>query len=284
MATHSDAPVFLRVAVPSPLRQQFDYLPPVGGGFNPCIGARIQVPFGHRSVTGLVTAIETQTQIATRKLKRAEEILDKEPLLPETMLALLLRAAEYYHHPLGDVISTAIPALLRQGETPKSFEERLISEPGTDSNQIKGIRQKEILNWLHEAPHGLTREELRSRNYTSAALNSLEKKGLVKWQIKDLSVNPWNSEPFWPGKMTNESDLQPNKEQQAAIATITAPTDKAGAFLLAGVTGSGKTEVYLRVIESVLQQGRQVLVLVPEIGLTPQTLERFTQRFNLPIV
>ena len=201
----------LRVAIPLPLWQLFDYLPPPDVNLETlAIGVRVTVPFGRREVVGLLISIQQNTTLEDTQLKSVKTIIDDKPLLTNWQLNFCQWASDYYHHPIGEVILGTLPKLLRQG---------------------KLITLKKVTSTI---------------------------------------VTPCSS------------SMTLNSAQQLAVDIITQQTDFQ-VFLLAGVTGSGKTEVYLQCLAKVLAQNKQALVLVPEIALTPQTVERFSQRFSVPI-
>ena len=206
----ANEPIFLQIAVPTALRQLFDYLPPEGIDPKTLIpGQRVEIPFQARTLIGILMAINKNSTLPYEKLKRAISVLDAEPLLPNDLLALCQWAADYYHHALGDIFIHALPAGLRK---PKS------------------------------RPGALPKEQ-----------------------------------------SVTETALPLNAEQTLAVRAITDALGRFQPFLLEGVTGSGKTEVYLQAIAAVQALGQQVLVLVPEISLTPQTLARFKARFKGPV-
>lgn len=204
----------LRIAVPTPLRQYFDYLPPKTMGWEHLQpGMRVRIPFRHRELIGVFMGFNNQPEVAWNKLKPVIELIDSEPILSRDILQLCLWAADYYHAPIGEVIACALPTLLRQGKTAKA---KKASEP-----------------------------------------NLVKKEG---------------------------SPLLLNAAQQHAIEVIKTAAKTFQVFLLDGVTGSGKTEVYLQTITHFLNHEQQILVLVPEIGLTPQTIHRFRERFDINVV
>lgn len=205
----------LRIAIPTPLRQLFDYLPPKNCNLQALQpGMRIQVPLKQRELVGILIATTTEPSYPWDKLKSASAIMDSEPIIPMDIWKLCHWASDYYHYPLGEVLAGALPVLLRQGK-PAEF----------------------------------------SKNFTLPAPNK---------KIKE--------------------PLSLNAAQQNAFHLIQAGLNGFHTFLLDGITGSGKTEVYLQVMTEVLNQQKQILVLVPEIGLTPQTIQRFRERYNISIV
>ena len=206
----------LKIALPLPFRKRFDYLPQEETdvlALKP--GMRILVPFQKRKIVGIFLALASETDIDPQKLKSIEAVLDVEPILPPDLLKFCLWAADYYHHPLGEVLHTALPALLRQGKPP---------------------------------------------------------------EIKVKKTSPKGAPlPLIPALTLNE-------KQSEVVQAVIQALEQFSVFTIDGVTGSGKTEVYLHVIAQVIKKAKQVLVLVPEINLTPQTIERFQQRFAVPIV
>lgn len=269
----------LKVAVPVPLRQLFDYLPK--GPHLPCIGSRCEVQFGRRRLIGVVWEHGTAS-VAANTIRPILRSLDEKSVLPPDLLTLCEKAAQYYHHPIGEVLQTALPASLRKGES-ATYEGELvwrITAAGGHAD-LDGLnrapRQKEALLCLQQHNQGLSRPALTSLDISSQALNALAKKGWVELISQPLATATWQNNP-----VLGEAPLTANAEQQAAIDTLLAAKGF-NTHLLDGVTGSGKTEVYLQVMAKHLSAGKQVLMLIPEIGLTPQTIQRFKKRFNVPI-
>ena len=272
----------LRLAIASPLRRLFDYLPP--GGMSAAAvktlqpGLRLRVPFGSRTVTGYLVQVCQDSELADSALKHADTLLDETPLVPATLLQLCDWAARYYHHPPGEVFAAAFPASLRQGKphrpggspgwqlTPRGMG----LPPGALS---RSPRQAEALALLQGAP-AVANELFRARGISPAVLRNLADKELVQ---QCNVAHP-------PTAPTSRPGLTLNPEQAEAVAELLQAGQAFSCHLLEGVTGSGKTEVYLQLIAACLERGRQALVLIPEIGLTPQTLERFRQRFAANIV
>ncbi len=277
----------LRIAVPSPLYRTFDYLPPPGRDLPDLQpGLRVRVPFGRRQVVGFLLETSDSTTLDPAMLRPALAVLDTEPLLPADVLALLQWARRYYHHPPGDVFASALPALLRQGEpaaTPTLPPAWRITAAGRralaeSSVSRRAPAQRLMLDHLARCTDGASPETLRPVVRDSVAtLRALRAKGWVE------RVAATASDPSTPPLPVHHPPLVPNTAQAEAITTITGALEQFQVFLLEGVTGSGKTEVYLRVIEAVLASGRQALVLTPEIGLTPQLLARFRERLPGPL-
>lgn len=273
----------LRLALPSPLRRLFDYLPPAGcatAALQP--GVRLRVPFGRREVVGVLVELSDHSEVPEGKLKPALELLDRQPLLPAALFRLCLWAAQYYQHSLGDTFSWALPVLLRQGEPAEARQERfwLLAEGARadDPRLARAPRQREALKTIAQHPHGVPHSLLGKLQLNRDSLELLLEKRLLCIENRRLSQPRSHS-----GSWLLQSELALNSEQRAAFEAIRAGLGGFQAFLLAGVTGSGKTEVYLQLIHQVLAAGKQALVLIPEINLGPQTLARFEQRFNARI-
>ena len=271
--------LIFEVAVPSPLYRGFDYRAPGNTGHSPAVpGTRVLVPFGPRKVVGILLAVKQNSDVPAAKLKHVLEVLDAEPVLDTNLMQLLGWAARYYHHPIGEVLATALPVLLRK---PASRPDRHVMVwKLTDTGHQQSLeklarapRQAAVLEALAEHPQGLEREKL---SVPLEVLSKLQHKGWI--QHVEQEQTP-------AGNIVNSSDTQHalTAQQQSAADAVQACFDSFQAFLLEGVTGSGKTEVYLRLIEPLLKDRKQVLVLVPEIGLTPQLVERFRQRFAVDI-
>ncbi len=268
----------LRIAVPSPLYRSFDYLPPASVAANTLQpGSRIRVPFGRRKTIGILLEIARQSELEHTRLKPALEVLDEEPVLSSDILAMTQWASAYYHHPIGDALATALPVVLRRGLAVQDAGEtgwRLTQagrqvDPATLS---RAPRQATVIQQLCAHPQGAPRSTLDA---PAEVLRNLSNKGWIEpCTLEDAEADaaPVASTPH-----------NLNAAQQSAVDTVTASLKAFDAFLLEGVTGSGKTEVYLQIIDSLIGQGRQTLVLVPEIGLTPQLVKRFRSRFTVPL-
>ncbi|MEA2080291.1 MAG: primosomal protein N', partial [Pseudomonadota bacterium] len=269
----------LEIAVPSPLFRSFDYRAPKAIHHRQAVpGVRVLVPFGHRQVTGVLLASKQHTDVAAEKLKSALQILDTEPVFAGDLLQMLSWAAGYYHHPIGETLATALPVLLRKPVKPPDMAIKVWQLTDSGHQQLerslsRAPRQLSVLNELKAHPQGLARETL---SVPLAVLKNLQQKGWIVCldaaheQVQDI-LNP---------SPALHSLTEPQKK---AVKAVKSAFGKFSTFLLEGVTGSGKTEVYLQLIEPLLQDNRQVLVLVPEIGLTPQLVDRFRKRFTVDV-
>jgi len=268
----------LRIAVPSPLYRSFDYLPPADTDpdtLQP--GIRVRVPFGRRSVVGVLLETSTHPAVELQKLKRAQQVLDSDALLNADVLAMVQWASAYYQHPIGEALAAALPVLLRRGQAPETTASsawRLTPEGRTIDLATLGraARQAAVMRALQASPDGIDRTLLAA---PASVLHTLGERG---W-IESFCRTPAAASPT----VATASGHRLNPAQQLAVDCILGQLDSFAPFLLEGVTGSGKTEVYLTLIEQILQRGQQALVLVPEIGLTPQLVARFSKRFPVPL-
>ena len=275
----SVAPRIVRVAIPSPLPRHFDYLLPVGvSAVLP--GTRVRVPFGRQELIGVVLGMAMESELPHEKLKSIRQILDSEPLLPPTLLELLSWASTYYHHSIGEVIATALPVLLRRGLSAAATGEKRYAltdeahQVPTETFQRSPL-QRRLFQAMCQHAEGMQAAALAevAENWRDA-MKRLEARGLIRI----------TEEPCLLSKSADRHLIpQRSPTQEEASATIRAALGRFQCLLLHGVTGSGKTEVYLSVIEDVLARGGQVLVLVPEIGLTPQLIKRFEGRLTAPV-
>ena len=270
----------LQVAIPKPLSNYFDYLPPVGIDINQLTpGIRLQVPFGNLNYIGMLVNITNTSQYPINKLRPAIRVIDLTPILSADDLELLKWAANYYHYYIGEVITTALPSALNQG-LPAIIKPLIGWKLTQNDIQLanlpkNAIKQKSILNLLQQHPQGLTQTYINScLSNTNSSLKVLQQKGLITKELINIIPNK---------KITKSSHLQLNQAQTRAVNQVCTNLHQFYPVLLDGVTGSGKTEVYLQIIQEVLNKGKQALILVPEINLTPQTVNRFEQRFAIPI-
>ncbi|MEZ8019188.1 primosomal protein N' [Vibrio splendidus] len=271
-------PMIARVALPVPLDKQFDYKIP--NHLFPIIGGRVSVPFGRQTLTGIVTALVNESEFELDKLKPIKALLDNQPVWPESVYSLLVWCSQFYQYPLGETLANALPSALRKGKAADfaTLIERQLTPSGRDQLMQgfgRAVKQAKVMHMLEHGP--VPHQEFIDEEVGSAVLKTLEEKGWIESVEKKPKRQPW------PSELENDQDKPKlNAEQAIAIATVNSQNDFS-CFLLEGVTGSGKTEVYLNMIKPILDQGKQALVLVPEIGLTPQTINRFKRRFNVPV-
>ena len=277
----SSEKIIISVAVPIPLNRVFDYLLP-----DDCQpeqlkpGMRVKVPFGKNTKIAVLLELKSASDIDTGKLKKIESILDTEPLLSSVDMKLLYWMQTYYHHPVGNVFLSAFPTALRKGKPSKlkTLPYYLLTEAGQNIEEqvLKNApKQLALLKLFRTQVRAMSGEEItRIFKLWRAPLKALiEKKYVLEGEQPNINE----------GSIARQSVLTANTEQQVAIDSVIAQLDKFSVYLLEGVTGSGKTEVYLQIIQQVLANNLQVLVLLPEITLTPQLEARFKQRFTVAI-
>ena len=270
------SPMVLRVALPLPLPRLFDYLPPAGVVVDAgLVGCRVQAGFGNKRLIGFVAEIGP-ADAGVAKLREAEAVLDTAPLLDAELEASLRWASGYYQRALGEVIATALPGPLRQGQPLPDTAHALwrLSEAGVTA--LPGLRAGSRPRALAERLRTAPQDEAALTDWSPqwrTALRALTRRDLVEriWVTAPPPISPRTVAPILTAP------------QQAAVASIQTALGSFAPVLLDGVTGSGKTEVYLAAIEACLAQGRQALVLVPEIGLTPQALRRYGERLPVPV-
>lgn len=266
----------MRVAVASPLYRLFDYLPPQAPDLKTLSpGMRVEVPFGRGKRRGVLIETAAQSELPRQRLKRAVRC-SHDGIVPEELLKLCQWAADYYHHPLGEVLATALPSLLRHGQD--------IPSAGDSHWSLTASGQHCDLSSLSRAPRQLA----LMQQFLAAADYTLSRTALqhndFNWQpvLKTLIEKQWLHACQHPSTAPiNGATLKLNPDQQKAVAHIQHCMTQFHCHLLEGITGSGKTEVYFEAMQTVLKQNKQCLLLVPEIGLTPQLSQRLQQRFNI---
>lgn len=270
----------IRVALPVPLNRYFDYLLP--DYFAAVKGARVRVPFGKQSKIGIVVDFPETSDIEPEKLKPIKEVLDLESVFDDEMFSLLNWAAKYYHAPIGEVLSSALPVKLRQGDSTERVQPDyfIVTETGRaalDSGELKRAKkQQDLLNELTQFVSFFEKPTACS----PAVWKGLLEKGFIEKIDIPFTPQAWQEKLGNQPLVNSQNRLKLNKQQTLVVSRLSV-RNGFETFLLNGVTGSGKTEVYLQAIETALNRGEQVLVLVPEIGLTPQTIQRFKARFNV---
>ena len=271
--------VILQVAVPSPLRRSFDYL--LGSSDDPQsvqAGMRVEIPFGRqKKIVGLILNITDHSDFPIAQLKQIHRIIDSESILNSSDLELITWASRYYQHPIGDAIFSSLPKLIRQGrelgqESKPSFIVCADTLEHTDLS--RSPRQAALIERLRQYEKPITQEELRSwPEYTSTALKQLLTKGLIhaKEEVPEVDDEIVSIKKALP---------LATEEQQHAIDVLKQKTNEFHCTVLNGITGSGKTYVYMQTMASILKENQQVLILLPEIGLTPQAVQRFAETFS----
>ncbi|MDP1604598.1 MAG: primosomal protein N' [Legionella sp.] len=265
----------VKVCIPHTNRDFFDYTT----NERLLIGSRVWVPFRRQNRLGVVVGIGASENNLT--LKPVGEIIDKEALLSEATLNLCQWISRYYQSPLSEVIPLALPKKLREGapaSLPLSdyYQLAMSAVKAHELINKRAVKQHALLDFLKDFSRPIAKKTLTGAGFTTAHCASLEGLQIIK-KTQQVDLPDYSS----PG---GSPPLVLNEEQALAVESIRQHLHAYHCFLLQGVTGSGKTEVYLQVISEVLAREKQVLILVPEIGLTPQLLARFSARFSEPMV
>ena len=269
---------FASFAIALPLYRVFEYR--IDDNEPVVAGTRYRLPFGRGTRSGILLEVSDRSDFDEAKIKPVEERLDTEPVLGEHILALAKWMSEYYLQPLGDVIFQCLPGYLRgaRGYQPLRVKRWQLVEPesGQMAEAIASLartspRQFEVCQALLSAPVGLTALEFKGINPNwHPVVKALEAKQFIRWE--------WDDKPV---RSLTEPELPQLSEEQAAIVGAIEPQmQQFAVHLLDGITGSGKTEIYLRLTQNCLAQGQQVIYLVPEIGLTNQLIDRVRARFG----
>ncbi|MGN6481624.1 replication restart helicase PriA, partial [Luteibacter sp.] len=264
----------LRVALPVPLLTLFDYLPPLAGVAG--AGSRVRVPFGRGEMVGIVIDPAAEPAVGAKRLKRASEVLDDGPLLDAELLATLAWAADYWAGAPGEAVANALPLALREPKPlPPTGREvwalTLQGRAARDARSRKG-GSAALLDALYDGPRAADELGFALPDWRAAARRLIEAGLVEKLELREGTL------PATPAPGPALSD-----EQARAVAAVAEGLGRFQPYLLDGVTGSGKTEVYLALIEKALAEGKQTLLLVPEIGLAPQTVRRLRERLGIAI-
>jgi len=271
-------PIILEVVLATPVRHRFDYLPPGDWPIDkrPEPGCRVLVQFGSSKRLAMIVNRKDSSALELAKIKPCLKILDEKPLLDAELLKLAKWASNYYHYSLGEICFKMLPTLLRKVSDYQIRQRlywKLTSSSPEPDHLTRAPKQKKCLQLLACSEEGLSDTVLKSSGITASILGNLHNKDWI-----EKFYLPFKPEPPLPCKV-NPPTL--TAEQENALNQC-----KTGSFnvhLLDGITGSGKTEIYIHLIKQMLSSSKQVLVLVPEIGLTPQLVRRFQQRLKIPI-
>ncbi|WP_207385029.1 primosomal protein N' [Legionella fairfieldensis] len=266
-----------KICIPYTKRDYFTYQSHVSALL---VGTRVWVPFGNKTRLGFVIGKEENRE-SEKTLKVITTVLDKQPLLPQTILDLCHWVSSYYQAPLSEVIPLALPKKYRMGSNTQLpycdyYELCMPVDKAQKLIATQAYKQSALINFLKQEAKPVSKSRLQQKGFNQAQFIALLNQQIIRCSrelILPLTMNNALEKPF-----------ELNAEQSTALVTISKQLQGYHCFLLQGVTGSGKTEIYLQIIAKILAQGRQVLILVPEIGLTPQLLSRFKARFNEPMV
>ena len=255
------------MAVPVPLHRLFDYSVPAALPM-PAVGARVAVQFGRQKLIGMCVARNPVDAHAT--LKPLLDVLDHQPPLPAELYDLALWLADYYQHPLGEVLATMLPSEARRGRALVIERPELWAATGRHINLDRAPRQQALLDTVSQAGGSMSAKNLLAAGFSRALIRAVAGKGLIAPSEVELHIET----------AVTEQPHTLNPEQATVLHALQSTPSGFAPALLDGITGSGKTEIYLRLIQWLRDRGKQVLVLVPEIALTPQTVGRFERRFG----
>ena len=266
------------ILVPIPLLEKFSYLPPKNSKYPIKQGSRVLIPFGNRTLVGVIWGKRLQGSADKRKHKRIKEVLDAVPLLSSNAMNLAEWSSRYYHYPLGEIITYFFPPSLRKGNEASFRQSKYIeiTSKGEFINEdllSNAPVQRKLITILKEKKE-ISLKSLTAFEISPSAVTGLEDKGYIRRFSRELS--PYK-------KLESKQQSKPhklNEQQSLAVAAINKGQNKNATFLIDGITGSGKTEVYLQAVQEIVAQGKQALILIPEIGLAPQAEERFRDYFG----
>jgi len=273
---------FVRVIVDRSIRRELDYSVPEALRGRVAVGSRVRVPFREKAV--LATVVATLEETPAAGVKSIEALLGEKPALSPLLIELARWIASYYCCPIETVIRSVLPQVIRRGEVgwKKQLFVRQTRNPSAEELsqlQKRAPRQAELLQAVMQLASPISSVELlRQTSLDHSTLRALVRRGWIELRAEAVPRDPHGTEKFVP-----DAELTLNEEQTAAVKLIQsaiANPETHPPILLHGVTGSGKTEVYLQAIRATLARGQSAIVLVPEISLTPQTVERFKIRFT----
>ena len=277
MNSPNDTKLFAHIALPVPLIGGFDYIVSEGFKERAVAGARVLVSFGNRRLIGIILELKTECELDVAKLKTIDTIYQEQAVFSSEMLSLLCWAADYYCHPIGEVISNALPGALRKPKVAPIYKKTLWRRTRKNfDGRSNAHLQIAALAALEESSGGLWDDALRVMGFNNALMNKLEQQGYAEQEQNDLASKAMQIKE-------EASHYTLYEEQLDALASIKRKLGRFSPHLLEGVTGSGKTEVYIAAVKECLALNKQALVLVPEINLTPQTFKRFQSQLGMPV-
>jgi primosomal protein N' (replication factor Y) len=274
-------PAYVRVVIDRAIHRELDYLVPQTLAGRVGVGSRVRVPF--RDKSGLATVVALLEQSEAKGIRAIEAVVGEAPIVSEQLLELARWIGAYYCCPIETVMRSLLPQVIRRAEV--GWKKQLFVQPAgkiadTEIEKLRkrAPRQAELLEAISQLAAPVSAAQLlRQTSLDNQTLRALVKRGFAELREEAVVRDPHGDEQF-----IATSNLVLNSEQSGALNEITQALDSpkdARPILLHGVTGSGKTEIYLQAIRAALGRGRTAIVLVPEISLTPQTVERFKGRF-----
>jgi len=280
------SPRYARVAIDRSIDRLFDYRIPEEVRHIVTEGSMVDVPFGHRQARGTVVEVTDKTRVPQEKIRDIQHVVTEDSLIRPAIMELARWMADYYVAPLDAVLQSVLPSAVRRKG--RSFRELLHVYPtplAEDADAVAHVRrvapkQGQALDILMTGERIQLSELARAAETTAAAIRGLEKKGFVTISTETVYRDPRARDVWIP---TDPLPLMPQQQEALTMIQGSIDTGKPSVVLLHGVTGSGKTEVYLQAIQYGLERGLGAIVLVPEISLTPQAVERFSSRFGAGI-
>ncbi len=276
---------YARVITDDPTDKELDYSIPQSWAGKVQIGSRVKVPLRSREILATVVALVDTPSVPEPKMISA--LISESPILNKSLLALARWMAEYYCCPVESAIRSLLPEVIRKAKLGFKRERivslsRAFSETDLKNIQTKAPRQARVLQYVAEIAEPIRWRELQQRAATTdRTIQQLVDRGLLQVELETTDRDPYANETF-----VSNAALELNIDQKRALEMVLRSVDARDnrPILLHGVTGSGKTEVYLQAIDHCLNHGLGALVLVPEISLTPQTVERFKMRFQADLI
>jgi primosomal protein N' (replication factor Y) len=271
------------VALNRPVRREFSYVVPEALAADVVPGVRVSVPFGARSDLGVVVALEVETDVPPGRLRTIRAVLDAEPVIGPELLELARWIAERYACALGEALAALLPATLKRSARGRGGLIHLAAAPGVGERELGELaegspKQHRVLRDLLRVGKPVELQDfLRRANLSASPVHTLVRRGYVELTRVARGMDALD---VARSARPRPERLSPAQEQAVAKITRRLERREHASFLLQGVTGSGKTEVYLRAIEAALAHGRSAIALVPEIALTPQTVGWFRSRFG----
>ncbi|HPY75224.1 MAG: primosomal protein N' [Planctomycetes bacterium] len=274
--------LYCQVAVPLPLCRLFDYKVPSCLLDKVKVGIRVRVPFRKKTMTGFIVSLSETSDVPDNKCRTVLDVVDEFPVVSQNMLEFCQWWSSYYQCSLGEALDVAVPTQVKSSlHRPQAFVQIIDKESVDDyiqNVQDKYPQQAKILRILKSSEEPLLREQIRNKlGISLSPFQTLAKHGIIEIFYQEVEFDLFNQLP-----PSSAPIPELTYDQKSVLIPIynCIRAEKYRTFLLLGVTGSGKTEIYLRAIHEVVEKGKEAIVLVPEIALTPQTVSRFKQRFD----
>lgn len=272
--------LFADIAFPVPMRQEFTYSIPLEMADFALPGCRVMAPFGKRNALGFISTVHTKEPQHLKKIKAITRVIDQEPLFGDELFSFLRWVADYYLVSFGETCSAAYPfsPTVKPRMVKVVILDDQIQNTGVVPETVDRENQRMVLEFLINRKALLSPSDIvREVGVSPSTIKTLEKSGLVRIGSMESLRHVMHT---FSG--SSNHNVNHTNEQKSALEIINQSLleKHAKPILIQGVTGSGKTEVYLSAIETALQQNKTALVMIPEISLTPQTMDRFRTRFG----